>query len=170
MGCAQHALLLQPTAVEEAVAASAIKSLCLSVHSPLPPSCTPLTFCTHPVRQHPFARMRASVRHAKFPCNQQLLLLFPLCLPLPLSRVFQANYTITTTRQAYFLEGAVAAEGGRGERGACSTSKCHEKCMSCCRRCCCSKCRQRLIISNWVNGSNSISSSSGRRGVAQCVR
>lgn len=125
-------------------AASAIKSLCLSV--PPPPPLCPL-----------FARIlcdniggRASVRHAKFPCNQQLLLLLP---PSPLAGVFQANYTITTTRQACFLD-----RGSRGGSGACRTSKCHEKGMSCCCRCCCCKCRQRLIISNWVNGSNSSSS------------
>lgn len=78
----------------------------MSPHLPPPP------FCTHPVRQHPFARMRASVRHAKFPCYQQLLLLLPLhLLPCPLSGVFQANYTITTTRQACFLDGGSTGEG-----------------------------------------------------------
>lgn len=53
----------------------------MSFCAPSPTSVSPL--CTHPVRQHPFARMRASVRHAKFPCNQQLLLLLPpsACLP-----------------------------------------------------------------------------------------
>lgn len=127
-----------------------LMSLCAPC--PLPPS----PFCTHPVRQHPFARMRASVRHANFPCNQQLLLLLPLHLPsllAPLRSVSGKLHDNNNTTSVFF-----------GGRGACRTSKCHEKCMSCCCRCCCySKCRQRLIISNWVNGTNSssISSASG---------
>lgn len=84
------------------------------------------------------------------------------CPPCPLSGVFQANYTITTTRQACFLDGVSRGEGGGV---ACRTSKCHEKCMSCC---CSSKCRQRLIIPNWVNGSSNSSSISSASGSVLC--
>lgn len=162
MGCAQHALLLQPPAAA-VEAASAIKSLCLPTFPP--------PFCTHPVRQHPFARMRARVRHAKFPCYQQLLLL--LLLYPPLRSVSGKLHDNNNTTSVFFGRGQHRGRGGV----ACRTSKCHEKCMSCCccRCCCSSKCRQRLIISNWVNGS-SISSASGSVlcaggvGVAPCVR
>lgn len=167
MGCAQHALLLQPPAAAEAAeAASAIKSLCLSV--PPPPPLLPLfarILCDNILLQGCGQACDMRNFHVTSSCC--------CCSPsTPLSGVFQANYTITTTRQACFLDGR-----SRGEGGACRTSKCHEKCMSCCccRCCCSSKCRQRLIISNWVNGS-SISSASGSVlcaggvGVAPCVR
>lgn len=122
MGCAQHALLLQPpaAAAEAVEAASAIKSLCLPTFPP--------PYCTHPVRQHPFARMRASVRHAKFPCYQQLLLLLPpsTCPLPPLRSVSGKLHDNNNTTSVFFGRGQQRGGGG----GACRTSKCHEKCMS----------------------------------------
>lgn len=101
----------------------------------------------HILRQHPFlTAMPCSVRLANFPCNQQLL--SPLSTSVSGKLHEHNNKEYTNTR--LWCCGCSSGWGWGTGSGFEPNLKVHEKCMrSCC--CCCYKCRQRLIISNWVS-------------------